>query len=124
QFVNRMTFLNHHDLVQRLLQQTNEFKQLLEADAEIPLSHYFDVTSYLDRAALEGTFLDVIQFFEIKMSLRTIRDSQRFISGTEEGKFEALKALGADVTVERSLIAALDKVVDDAGSVRDDASPD
>ncbi|WP_162427000.1 endonuclease MutS2 [Pontibacter pudoricolor] len=124
QFVNRMQFLNRHDLVQRLLQQTNEFKQLLESDAEIPLSHYFDVTAYLDRAAIPGTFLDVVQFFEIKMSLRTIRDSQRFISGTEEGKFEALKALGADVSVERSLIAALDKVVDDAGAVRDDATPE
>lgn len=124
QFVNRMTFLNRHDLVQRLLQQTYEFKQLLESDAEIPLSHYFDVNAYLDRAAIEGTFLDVVQFFEIKMSLRTIRDSQRFISGTEEGKFEALKALGADVSVERSLIAALDKVVDDAGAVRDDATPE
>ncbi len=123
-FVNRMAFITRHDLVQRLLQQTNEFKQLLEADAEIPLSHYFDVSNSLDRAAIPGTFLDVVQFYEIKMSLRTIRDSQRFISGTEEGKFEALKALGADVTVERTLIAALDKVVDDNATVRDDASPD
>ncbi|MCC9168388.1 endonuclease MutS2 [Pontibacter harenae] len=124
QYVNRMAFLNRHDLVERLLQQTEEFKQLLEADAEIPLQHYFDVTSYLDRAAIVGTYLDVPAFFEIKMSLRTIRDSLRFISGAEEGKYEALKALGANITVERSLIAALDKVVDDAGVVRDDATPE
>ena len=71
QFVNRMTFLNRHDLVQRLLEQTNEFKQLLESDAEIPLQHYFDVTASLDRAAIQGTYLDVQDFFEIKMSLRT-----------------------------------------------------
>ncbi|MBF9254635.1 Smr/MutS family protein [Pontibacter sp. 172403-2] len=124
QYVNRMAFLNRHDLVQRLLEQTNEFKQLLESDAEIPLQHYFDVTAYLDRAAIQGTYLDVSQFFEIKMSLRTIRDSLRFIAGTEEGTYEALKALGANVTVERALIAALDKVVDDAGAVRDDATPE
>ena len=124
QFVNRMQFLNRQDLVERLLQQTDEFKQLLESDAEIPLSHYFDVTAYLDRATIEGTFLDVTQFFEIKMSLRTIRDSLRFISGAEEGKYEALKALGTNVSVERSLLAALDKVVDDAGAVRDDATPE
>ena len=124
QFVNRMQFLNRHDLVERLLQQTDEFKQLLESDAEIPLQHYFDVTSYLDRATLEGAYLDVVHFFEIKMSLRTIRDSQRFISNAEEGQYEALKALGANVQVERSLIAALDKVVDDAGAVRDDATPE
>jgi DNA mismatch repair protein MutS2 len=123
-FVNRMAFLNRHDLVQRLLEQTNEFKQLLESDAEIPLQHYFDVTAYLDRAAIQGTYLDVQDFFEIKMSLRTIRDSLRFISSAEEGKYESLKALGANVTVERSLIAALDKVVDDAGAVRDDATPE
>ncbi|MEJ8800684.1 endonuclease MutS2 [Pontibacter sp. H249] len=124
QFVNRMQFINRHDLVDRLLQQTEEFKQLLESDAEIPLQHYFDVNAYLDRATLEGAYLDVVHFFEIKMSLRTIRDSQRFISGSEEGKYEALKALGANVMVERSLIAALDKVVDDAGAVRDDATPE
>ncbi|MFD2515853.1 endonuclease MutS2 [Pontibacter locisalis] len=124
QFVNRMQFLNRQDLVERLLQQTYEFKQLLESDAEIPLQHYFDVTAYLDRAVIEGTYLDVLHFFEIKMSLRTIRDSLRFISGTEEGKFTALKGLGTDITVERSLIAALDKVVDDAGAVRDDATPE
>ncbi|RDV11997.1 endonuclease MutS2 [Pontibacter diazotrophicus] len=123
-FVNRMTFLNRHDLVQRLLEQTNEFKQLLESDAEIPLQHYFDVTASLDRAAIQGTYLDVQDFFEIKMSLRTIRDSLRFISSAEEGKYESLKALGASVTVERNLIAALDKVVDDAGAVRDDATPE
>ncbi|GAB3527969.1 endonuclease MutS2 [Pontibacter brevis] len=124
QFVNRMAFLNRHDLVQRLLEQTNEFKQLLESDAEIPLQHYFDVTASLDRAAIQGTYLDVQDFFEIKMSLRTIRDSLRFISSAEEGKYESLKALGAGVTVERNLIAALDKVVDDAGAVRDDATPE
>lgn len=123
-FVNRMAFLNRHDLVDRLLQQTDEFKQLLESDAEIPLQHYYDPTAYLDRAAIEGTFLDVSQFFEIKMSLRTIRDSLRFISETEEGTFEALKALGANIMVERSLLAALDKVVDDSGAVRDDATPE
>lgn len=123
-FVNRMAFLNRHDLVERLLQQTEEFKQLLESDAEIPLQHYYDPTAYLDRAAIEGTYLDVVQFFEIKMSLRTIRDSLRFISEAEEGQYEALKALGANVSVERSLLAALDKVVDDAGAVRDDASPE
>ncbi|OKL41730.1 endonuclease MutS2 [Pontibacter flavimaris] len=123
-FVNRMAFLNRHDLVERLLQQTDEFKQLLESDAEIPLQHYYDATAYLDRAAIEGSYLDVSAFFEIKMSLRTIRDSLRFISEAEEGKYEALKELGANVSVERSLLAALDKVVDDAGAVRDDATPE
>ncbi|WP_114783248.1 endonuclease MutS2 [Botryobacter ruber] len=124
QFVHRMQFLTRHDLILRLLQQTDEFKQLLESDAEIPLQHYFDVTAHLDRAAIVGAFLEVSAIYEIKMSLRTIRGSLKFISGTEEGKFEALKALGANVTVERSLIAALDKVVDDAGAVRDDATPE
>jgi len=124
QFVDRMQFLNRYDLVERLLQQTGEFKQLLESDAEIPLSHYYDVSASLDRAAIEGTYLDVQAFFEIKMSLRTIRDSLRFLSAAEEGRYEALKALGANVTVERGLLAALDKVVDDAGAVRDDATPE
>ncbi|MDX5443349.1 MAG: endonuclease MutS2, partial [Hymenobacteraceae bacterium] len=123
-FVNRMQFLDRHDLVQKLLQQTDEFQRLLASGADFPTQHFYDVTLHLNRAMLVGAFLEVQAFFEIKMSLRTIRQTLLVLSGTEENQYPALKALTGQVEIQWSLIAALDKLVDDNGAVKDDASPE
>jgi DNA mismatch repair protein MutS2 len=123
-FVDRMQFLTKHELVQRLLQQVDEFKHLLSSGADFPAQHYYDVGEQLNRAALEGSFLEVMAFFQIKMSLRTVRESLSFFAGTEEGLYHTLTALGREVQVSRTLLAAIERVVDDTGMVKDDASPE
>lgn len=123
-FVERMQFLSKYDLVQRLLQQVDEYKHLLSSGADFPAQYYYDVSGPLNRAAIEGSFLEVEAFYQIKMSLRTIRQSLAFFAGTEEGLYPALKALGTEVQVSRPLLAAMEKVVDDNGTVKDDASPE
>ncbi|GEO04129.1 endonuclease MutS2 [Adhaeribacter aerolatus] len=123
-FVNRMQYLTRYDLVQKLLHQTHEFQGLMVSGADFPTQHYFDVTEHLNRAAIEGSFLEVRAFFEIKMSLRTIRQALTFFSQAEETLYPNLRALGESIQVDRHLLAAMDKVVDDNGAVRDNASPE
>jgi DNA mismatch repair protein MutS2 len=123
-FVERVQFLNRFDLVERLLQQADEFSQILNSGEDFPSQYYFDVTEHLNRAALEGAFMEVRGVFEIKMSLRAIRQALGFFYESEEAAFPALKALTQGVEVDRALVAAMDKLVDDSGNVRDDASPE
>lgn len=119
-----MQFLTRHDLVQKLLTQTHEFVGVLQAGQGFPTQYYFDVTEHLNRAAIEGAFLDAQAFHEIKMSLRTIREAQNFFLAEENTLYPALRSLGEHVTIDRNLLAALDKVVDDNGQIRDNASPE
>ncbi len=123
QYVARMTFQEKHEPLLKLLQQTDEFAYLLRAGADFPASHYHDTQAHLKRAALPGAFLDVAAFFEVKMSLRTIRQALTFFTEADAGLYPTLRLLGIGVQVDRNLLAALDKVVDDEGQVRDDASP-
>jgi DNA mismatch repair protein MutS2 len=123
-FVNRMQFFTRFDLVQKLLNQVHEFKGVISAGGDFPTAHYFDVTEHLNRAAIEGSFLEVKAFYEIKMSLRTIRQALTFFSQSEASLYPNLRALGEAVLVDRHLLAALDKVIDDNGAVRDNASPE
>ena len=123
-FVNRMQFLARFDLVQKLLHQTHEFRSVMVAGSDFPTQHYYDVTEHLNRAAIEGSFLEVRAFFEIKMSLRTIRQALTFFSQAEETLYPNLRALGEAIQVDRHLLSAMDKVVDDNGVVRDNASPE
>src|SRR5205814_745477 len=110
---------------ERLLQQTDEYASLLNAGADFPVQHYFDVSAHLHRASIQNTFLEPRAFFEIKMSLKTIRASLTFFALPEAAAlYPALKVLGEHVLVERALLAAIDKVVDDNGAIKDDASPE
>ncbi|MCC2546389.1 Smr/MutS family protein [Hymenobacter sp. BT175] len=123
QFVAKMTFQTKHDQLHRLLLQTDEFRTLLQSGADFPSQHYHDVHPYLVRASLPGAYLDVPAFFALKMSLRTIRQALLFFTQAEETLYPTLRLLGIGVQVDRNLLAALDKVVDDEGLVRDNASP-
>jgi DNA mismatch repair protein MutS2 len=123
QFVAKMTFQTKHDQLEKLLLQTDEFRGLLHSGADFPSQHYHDVNPQLVRASLPGAYLDVAAFFAVKMSLRTIRQALTFFTQAEEHLYPTLRLLGIGVQVDRNLLAALDKVVDDEGAVRDNASP-
>ena len=122
-YVARMEFQPRHEPLLKLLQQANEFTYLLRSGADFPASHYHDAQVHLKRAALPGAYLDVAAFFEVKMSLRTIRQALSFFADADPGLYPTLRLLGIGIQVDRNLLAALDKVVDDDGAVRDDASP-
>ena len=122
-YVARMEFQTKHEQLLKLLQQANEFAFLLRSGADFPASHYHDAQAHLKRAALPGAYLDVAAFFEVKMSLRTIRQALSFFSDADPSLYPTLRLLGIGIQVDRNLLAALDKVVDDDGGVRDDASP-
>jgi DNA mismatch repair protein MutS2 len=118
-----MQFTTQHEQLSKLLAQTDEFAQLLNSGADFPGAHYYDVTVHLKRASLPGAYLDVAAFFEIKMSLRTIREALTFFTHAAENLYPTLRLLGIGIQADRNLLAAMDRVVDDESKVRDDASP-
>jgi DNA mismatch repair protein MutS2 len=118
-----MQFTTQHEQLSKLLAQTDEFAQLLNSGADFPGAHYYDVTVHLKRASLPGAYLDVAAFFEIKMSLRTIREALTFFTHAAENLYPTLRLLGIGIQADRNLLAAMDRVVDDDSKVRDDASP-
>nr|WP_261990214.1 Smr/MutS family protein [Hymenobacter sp. BT188] len=122
-FVAKMQFQTKHDQLQKLLLQTDEFRVLLQSGADFPSQHYHDVHPHLVRASIPGAYLEVTAFFAVKMSLRTIRQALTFFTHAEETLYPTLRLLGIGVQVDRNLLLALDKVVDDEGQVRDNASP-
>lgn len=123
QHVAQMQFITSHEQLSKLLAQTDEFRQLLAGGSEFPGAHYYDVSVHLKRASLPGAYLDVAAFYEVKMSLRTIRSALTFFTNAAAGLYPTLRLLGIGIQADRNLLAALDKVVDDEGKVRDDASP-
>ncbi|MDJ1503872.1 endonuclease MutS2 [Xanthocytophaga agilis] len=124
-FVEKMRFSNDYDMIDKLVRQTAEMKtiMLLHVD-EFPSSNFIDAVPHLAKSAIEGMFLTEEEFFEIKLSLRTIYDCLIFFKNQEENVFPQLKELTQAIDIDSTLLKDIDRVIDQRGKLRDDASPE
>ena len=74
--VEDIRFESSHGKVQTLLNQAEEFKQILLAGKPFPNSGYFDLTPELKRIKLKGTYLDPETLFDLKSSLETLSSAE------------------------------------------------
>ena len=123
-YVDKIRFSDNHQLIDKLLRQTYEFTQIVQYEPDFPQSNYLDVRPQLQKARVEGMTLMEDEFFDLKLALKTIQDCLRFLANQEEGQYPFLAELAAPVSVDKALLAALERVIDDRGHVRDNASPE
>ena len=124
-YVDKIRFTDNVQLIDKLLRQTDEFKQIVQYEPDFPSSNYIDVRPQLNRARVEGLALTEAEFFDLKLALRTIQDCLRFLSKRDDATaFPFLKELAGPIGVDKKLTDALERVIDDRGLVRDSASPE
>lgn len=129
-FVDKIRFSDDYKIIDRLIRQVAEFKLILQTESSFPEQNYIDVSEALARASIEGAFIGEEQFFEIKLSLRTIQQIIHFFKYKEEAIYPELKNLTAnslpisDNDGWSGVISQIDKIIDERGKVRDSASPE
>ncbi|MCP1383131.1 endonuclease MutS2 [Runella salmonicolor] len=124
-FVQKIRFSDNFAVIDKLTRQTAEMKAILEeSTGEFPSQNYLDATPALDKMRVEGMVLSLDEFFDLKLSLRTIRQVLKFLAEQEEGRFPFLTELAGNVKVEKSVSDAIDRIIDDRGQIRDNASPE
>lgn len=128
-FVQKIRFSDDFSLIEKLHRQAAEFKLILQLENEFPQQNYIDVSDSLSRASIEGTFLSEEQFFELKLSLRTIQQIIHFFKNKDEMIYPELITLTKNsLPVEgegwAKVVSEIDKIIDERGRVRDNASPE
>ena len=121
-YVDQIIFSKDFGLVQRLLDQTEEFRQLLLAGEPFPSSHFTNLNPYLEKAKLEGAFLEQDEFQEIKLALQTLQSCISFFQKFGDS-YPTLKALlGLLLDLDLKLLREIDQVLDEKGKLRSNAS--
>ncbi|MBU1822130.1 MAG: endonuclease MutS2 [Bacteroidetes bacterium] len=123
-YVDKIRFADNYGMVDKLVRQTAEMKHIMESGGEFPAQNYLDATPYLQRAAIEGTMLLQDEFFDLKVSLGTIRLCLRFFENQEADTYPLLGEYAKTIRVERSVTEAIDRIIDERGLIRDNASPE
>jgi DNA mismatch repair protein MutS2 len=120
-FVEKIRFSDNFEMIDKLVRQTAEFKEILLHEPDFPKQNFLDVTPSLARANVEGTFLSEAEFFDLKLSLQTLWDCLRFFKNQNE-RFPQLAELSQGIDWDKNLLDRLNQVIDDRGQLRDNAS--
>ncbi len=110
------------DGAERALERQWSFFRLLETGAALPLAAFADVRESLALAAHDGAILTGKQLLEVRTVLRQVQTLRRFLQA-RVAEWPALADLPARLHAFPELEAALSRMLDDDGLLRDGASP-
>lgn len=127
-----MGFMTDYDTLRHELQMTDEMQRIVQMESEFPHQDFIDITPVLSHLRVGNTFMPLDALFDLKLSLRTIRDCYRFLTAEEHMEYEALRDLAVGVELgyggkssQLNVInSLLGKLIDDHGELYDNASPE
>ena len=91
EMAERMTFSTDYDTLLHELQLTEEMRQIVLMETEFPQQDFIDLTPTLVHLHLGNTFIPLEALFDLKLSLRTIRECYNFLTSEEKMKYTALR---------------------------------
>jgi len=121
--VNSLRLLPGKESVIHELSKTSEFQQLLKLEDGFPSENYYNSTDCLNKIRIEGTFPEVLELFDLKRSLETVKAILGFFRKKEENKYPVLTSVCGNVKQYPYVIDSIDRIIDKHGIVRDNASP-
>ena len=120
--VDQMTFSDDYQVIIRQTGLTEEFRQILLFDNRFPEQDYYDLIPEFQRIRLAGSYIVQALLQDLKKSLTTILEICAFFRKKEEGTYPLLKELVEDVAIDKNIIKTIEKIIDDRGNIRDEAS--
>lgn len=121
-FVDKIRFSTKKDIIKTLLNQAEEFMHILSFGESFPSNNYFDLREELIRLKTPGTYIEQDKLFDLKSSLTVIQDIVTYFRKTEEEDYPELKKLCERVYIPDQILLRCEKIIDDKGEIRDNAS--
>ena len=119
--VDKISYTDDVEQIQKLLHQSSEFVNIINANDPFPTNYYYDVSSSLKGIRAEGTFLTMEEFLRVNNSLKTIMACISFLDKRKE-EYPYLQSLNGLVKFNESIIDAISHKIDEGGFVKDSAS--
>src|SRR5579863_788526 len=104
------------------LQQTNEYKLLLQNTLYFPNDFLVNVSKVLKLLSIPGAVLSGEQFLQLRKLAENIHNIFRWFDNDKRIAYPAMLQVIADTYYERAISVLIGEVLDDNGNVRDGAS--
>lgn len=126
-----MHYMTDYETLSHELKLTEEMRQIVLMESEFPQQDFIDLTPILTHLRVGNTVIPLESLFDLKLSLRTIRECYHFLTAEEHMQYEALRNEAVEVELgyggkssQLNVInSLLGKLIDDHGELYDNASP-
>lgn len=126
-----MTFSTDYEQLNHELQLVEEMRQIVLMESAFPQQDFIDLTPIFTHLRVGNTVIPLESLFDLKLSLRTIRECYYFLLTDPPVKYQQLANLAVEVELgyggkssQLNVInSLLGKLIDDHGELYDNASP-
>ncbi len=128
---DEMHFMIDHEPLCHELKLVEEMRRIVLMESGFPQQDFIDLTPILTHLRVGNTIIPLENLFDLKLSLRTIRECYYFLTSEDHQQYEALRNLAIEVELgyggkssQLNVInSLLGKLIDDHGELYDNASP-
>ena len=99
-----------------------EMGSILTMDCGVLKDEFFDIDTLVEKARVEGTFLDCDEVMRLGITLSAAETLVEIIRGAEQ--FKALGRLSSSVSSLSHITREIFRIIDERGNMRDNASPE
>ncbi len=121
QFVEKIKFSPSREQIDQWLSQTDEFVKIIQSGELFPNSNYIDITPYFAKIRVQDAHLTEEEFFDVILSLKTLDKCLDFFREKRE-EYSVLSELTHPVFFNSDVLWSLDRVFDERGKLKDNAS--
>ena len=121
--VDDITFSHDYALIMRQLEETFEFQSLLLFDRPLQTDTFPDMTETFARLRVDGTFIELEELAKLRGFIKSIIDIKVYFRiAHEDNKYPCLWSVCEPIVLEKELLEAINRILDDKGNLRDNAS--
>ena len=99
-----------------------EMRQILLTEREAPTEEFYDIADIVEKAKVEGTFLEVTEVVQLGRALISAGDFVQFLHKSDAELYPTLTTLAKPVKALWHIVADIRRIIDDNNTVRDNAS--
>ena len=121
-YVDAISFMNQIEEIDLQTGLTEEFLRIIREHDNFPTTFYFDMRKSLNKIRIEGTFLEVLEVFDLKRSLETLKGIVSFFNAAKTDAFPLLKAKAGNVSNFNEILREIDRILTKFGTIKDNAS--
>ena len=92
-FVDKIRFSSNTSVIKKLLDQSSEFVKLLTIGKSFPANDFIDLRNDIAQLKTPGSYIEQDILFNLKASLKTIKEILNYFNETENEAYPELKKL-------------------------------
>ena len=122
-YVDAIAMMSDLDTIQPELERVEEMRQLLLFDDPFPAQDYYDLRAELKRLQVDGTYIELEELAQLRGFIVTMTNIFVYLrSRQQDKKYPYLWDICEEMPIQRDLLNAINRILDDKGQLRDNAS--